>query len=402
LVPTSQREWTQFLGRTARQDRRGQFCAVLCNSDYESLTKRYNEALPNTGGLEVVRAVLGWGDRLVADKIKGSSALYNTGLRMNELCEEIFARLPQVLADPVARERLVDICQRYRWMAVREVNEAFARVPGMETGRVMTEAKDMGRPAEPPAAGRMTGSVVMGNFPQPGSVLIPTGSRTSPAPSNVAVPAGPKVVIFCLDWSASMMSRDTGTNLNRFELCSKHVQRILMEQVSENDLVGVVCFGPRVDVICPPTPKSAGGPMLMHKIQALKPSMQGGTCFFDAVAQCLQMMQRPVGLPPDAARWLVCLTDGDDLGSRADNQQGQQVTRMLNLSSLVARLNMMMITVGMLKANNLKIIDSWCERVSMAGGLGKLVAEKNAKDISKAFEVVYECLASEVGGATEC
>jgi len=142
--------------------------------------------------------------------------------------------------------------------------------------------------------------------------------------------------------------------------------------------------------------------MLMQKIQALKPQMQGGTCFFDAVAQCLQMMQRPVGLPPDAARWLVCLTDGDDLGSRTDNQQGQLVTRMLNMGSMIAQLNMMMITVGLLKANNLKIIDSWCQKVSQAGGLGKLVAEKDAKEISKAFEVVYECLASEVGGSNEC
>merc|ERR1719189_2258644 len=105
----------------------------------------------------------------------------------------------------------------------------------------MTEAKDMGRPAEPPTAGRMTGSVVMGSTP--GSVLIPNGGRNAAVPANVGVPAGPKVVIFCLDWSASMMSRDTGTPLTRFDMCLKHVQRILIEQVSDNDLVGVVCFG---------------------------------------------------------------------------------------------------------------------------------------------------------------
>lgn len=42
-VPTSQREWTQFLGRTARQDRRGQFCAVLCEADYSALSAKFGE-----------------------------------------------------------------------------------------------------------------------------------------------------------------------------------------------------------------------------------------------------------------------------------------------------------------------------------------------------------------------
>lgn len=391
LVPTSQREWTQFLGRTARQDRRGQFCAVLCSSDYEAISKRYNEALPNTGKLEAIRTILTWGDRLVADKIRGSAALYNCGLRINELCEQIFGRLAHILNDPASRERLVDICQRYRWMSVREVNDAFTRIPGMDPSRVATEARDMGRPSEPPLAGRAGTAAI------PGSVGMP-GSASVPLPGN---PSVPKTVFFCLDWSASMMSRDTRTPLSRFEMCVKHVQRILHEQVSDRDLVGVVCFGPKVDIIVPPTMKSAGGRVLTSKIQALRPQTSGGTCFFDAVAACLQMMHKPGLLPPDASRWLVCLTDGDDLGSRRENAQGQMVTHMLN-SGASSHLNMVMITVGSLRANNLKVIDNWCEQVSASGGLGRHVSEKDAAAIAKAFEVVAECLAAEVGGATEC
>jgi cell division inhibitor SulA len=147
--------------------------------------------------------------------------------------------------------------------------------------------------------------------------------------------------------------------------------------------------------------KSTGGRVLTSKIQALRPQTAGGTCFFDAVAQCLQMMHRPGLVPPDASRWLICLTDGDDLGSRRENSQGQMVTHMLN-SGASAHLNMVMITVGSLKAGNLKVIDNWCEQVSMSGGLGRHVSEKDAAAIAKAFEVVVECLATEVGGATEC
>eukprot|EP00434_Breviolum_minutum_P010950 symbB.v1.2.009656.t1/scaffold593.1/size185935/7 len=111
VVPTSQREWTQFLGRTARQDRRGQFCAVLCAKDYATLSSKYKEPMPQGGcGLEPVQMVLHWGDLETAERIKGSAALYNCGVRVNELCEEVFGKRQKLLRDPAARERLVDVC----------------------------------------------------------------------------------------------------------------------------------------------------------------------------------------------------------------------------------------------------------------------------------------------------
>merc|ERR1719464_86160 len=103
-------------------------------------------------GLDVIGCILGWGDRLVAEKIQSSAALYNTGMRMNEVCEEIFARKPELLSNFEHRECLVDACQRYRWMSVREVDEAFARIPGLEPARIHSQAVDMGRPSEPEVA----------------------------------------------------------------------------------------------------------------------------------------------------------------------------------------------------------------------------------------------------------
>merc|ERR1719305_1063867 len=64
-----------------------------------------------------------------------------------------------------------------------------------------------------------------------------------------------KVVVFCLDWSASMMSQDTGTKFTRFGICVDRVQKILREQVRDQDLVGVVGFGANFQTVIPPTQK---------------------------------------------------------------------------------------------------------------------------------------------------
>eukprot|EP00931_Biecheleriopsis_adriatica_P045170 TRINITY_DN25892_c0_g1_i2.p1 TRINITY_DN25892_c0_g1~~TRINITY_DN25892_c0_g1_i2.p1 ORF type:complete len:1704 (-),score=338.00 TRINITY_DN25892_c0_g1_i2:137-5248(-) len=380
VVPTSRREWTQFLGRTARQDCRGQFCCVLCAADYQHFHKKYGQALPADGGLEVVETILGWGDKEASERIRGTAALYNCGVRANELCEDVFGNKASILEDSSSRERLVEICQRLRWMSVRELDGAFKQLPGFDPAQVPTEARDLGRPAEP-----------IGGLATPGS------GRWS---NLVASP--PKVVVFCLDWSASMRSRDTGTPLSRFETCMERMRRILREQIRDRDVVSLVVFGPTVQVILPLMQKGQAGAMLESRLGGLRPQAAGGTCFFDAVALCLQMLSQPgPPAPPEAKRWLVCLTDGDDLGSRPQNAQGQMVTSIL-ATSPPANLSMVMITVGALKSINAQIIESWVERVRARSGMGRLLLEKDAASIAKAFDVVAEYLAAEVGGATEC
>lgn len=385
LVPTSQREWTQFLGRTARQDRRGQYCAVLCSKDYTAQASKFKEQLPDRStGLEAVRAILNWGDRETMERIRGSAALYNCGVRMNELCEEVFGKKSALLKDPAAREKLVDVCQRMRWMSVAEIDQAFARLPAFEPVKVPTEARDLGRPEVAPTA--------------------PAGIPGTPMGSTRALPnsGAPKVVMFCLDWSASMKSNDTRTHLNRFQTCVQCILRILQDQVRDNDLVGVVCFGPDVQTIIPPTPKGVGGSQLHTRIAGLQPANAGGTCFYDAVLECLRVLGQPQLAPADALRWLVCLTDGDDLGSSRPNARGELVNNMLASGKAPAGLNMVMITVGALKTENVRVIQSWVKHVKTQGGEGAHLGDKDASGIAKAFEVVAEFLATEVGGATEC
>lgn len=312
-----------------------------------------------------------------------TAALYNSGLRMNELCEEVFGRKPNVLEDPKARECLVEACQRFRWMSVKDVDEAFKQLPNFDPTKIVSEARDLGRPA----GGSSSSSSHL--------AFIGPKSLTRLGPKSAIAP---KAVMFCLDWSASMMSKDTGTSLSRFEICLASVQRIMKQQVRDHDLVSCVVFGPDVRVIFPPTPKGLGGQMMESRIAGLRPSTAGGTRFFDAVAQCLHLLK--TSAPADAVRFLVCLTDGDDLGSQPQNARGEFVTRMLCEGSQ-KQLNLLVVTVGPLQAVNIQIIKSWTERVAQAGGVGKHIPEKDAATIGKAFDVVAECLA-EVGGAVEC
>merc|ERR1740123_2108922 len=77
VIPSSQRDWVQFLGRTARQDRRGQFCPIICSADYSELSAKYGGSLVS-GSLDSITAILTWGDKEAARRIQSSAALYNT------------------------------------------------------------------------------------------------------------------------------------------------------------------------------------------------------------------------------------------------------------------------------------------------------------------------------------
>jgi len=402
--------WVERHGRIG-----GQFCVVLCAADYASLQAKYGQPLPNSGGLEAIESIISWGDREAAERIRGSAALYNCGVRVNELCVEVFSRHPHLLHEPASRERLVDICQRLRWMSVQEVDVAFANMRGVNPANVPTEARDLGRPVEPSRSrepsGRLSltsGTGASVSIPSPHTptakrlVSVAITSTPKMGPQDLLHPHGPpKVVMFCLDWSLSMMSQDTGTHLSRFATCQACVQRILTEQVIDHDLVGCVVFGASVETVVPPTPKGLGRGRIGARIASLQAQTLGGTCFFDAVLQCIQQLGLPGLAPMGAPRWLVCLTDGDDLGSRRENARGEQVCKMLEVG-MPANLNMIMITVGRLKETNLRVIDCWVDQVTAAGGFARHLSERTATAIQQSFEEVAECLALDVGGATEC
>lgn len=206
-----------------------------------------------------------------------------------------------------------------------------------------------------------------------------------------------------------MMSRDTGTPLTRFQTCVQSVVQILEAQVHAKDLVGIVGFGPKVVTVLEPLQKGKGGMKIAAKIREIEPAKHGGTAFFDAVATCINMLNQQLywqragqSNMKDGGKWLVCLTDGDDIGSRPTNANGEVVTDMLQKGSNT-NLNMMMITVGKLKEKNIRVIDQWMSTLNATGGMGRHILQKDAGAIGQAFEVVADCLAAyDVGGAIEC
>jgi len=385
-IPSSQRDWVQYLGRTARQDRKGQFCAVLNSGDYSDLTSKYNQQLPP--GLDAIQAVLRWADMDIADRIKKSAALYNCGVRMNEICEIVFGKKPEILTDPPCRELMVEVCQRLRYMSIKEIDDHLSRIPGLQPTSIRTEARDLGRPAEPPQVAVVPASA--------------RGVRGSIAGTSGEQAAVAKVVIFALDWSASMMSNDTGNGKSRWTTCLDCVKRIMKDQVKDQDYLGVVGFGPTVETVIPVQKKPAASKVLQTKLPALQPKMAGGTAFYDAISDSLGQLSMKGTAPASVPKWLICLTDGDDIGSKRENMNGELVARLLQ-AGIPPNLNMVMITVGKLKDKNTKIIDSWIDSVASRGGFAQHMRDTNAAQITESFEAVAEVLvAADVGGATEC
>mmetsp|Transcript_16583 Transcript_16583/g.30742 ORF Transcript_16583/g.30742 Transcript_16583/m.30742 type:complete len:1467 (+) Transcript_16583:61-4461(+) len=402
IVPESQRDWVQFLGRTARQDRKGQWCAVLCSADYEALSQKYRRVLTGGNDLLAIDTILSWGDKECTERIQGSAALHNCGVRVNELCEEIFGRRAKLLEDFSVREAVVSVCQSYRYMSVRDIDNAFAQIPGFVPADVPTEAIDLGPAATQQRVPYGSARMVSSDRRSIGRPNQAGYSMTMPAvPGSMgALGPTPKMVVFCLDYSTSMLSRDTGTGLNRFETCIQCVQNILRDQVKDCDMVGIVGFGADVRTVVFPTVKGNGLSKISAELSRLTPSMQGGTCFFDAVSACVQSMGLSAVAPLQWPRWLVCLTDGDDVGSKRGNMRGEEVTKVLD-SGTIQNLNMVVITVGRFKDENVRVIDTWVGKVESSGGMARHVSEKDAAKIEMAFEVVAEFLAADVGGAQE-
>lgn len=115
----------------------------------------------------------------------------------------------------------------------------------------------------------------------------------------------------------------------------------------------------------------------------------------------LELVNHLNQIPGDAQRYLICLTDGDDLGSNPQNARGELVTQLLSTSAS-KYLNLLAVTVGPLKPVNMQVIKSWVQRVGAAGAVGRLFSERDAATIAKAFEMVAEYIAAEVGGTVEC
>lgn len=105
-IPDSEREWTQWKGRTARNDNLGQYAVVLSETDrlfkgqhatflsceaIEGKPHRYKEGLINK--------LLGIGDQQTAAKLLKNKPDIDRGVRMNQVCDAYYRKFPRASGD---------------------------------------------------------------------------------------------------------------------------------------------------------------------------------------------------------------------------------------------------------------------------------------------------------------
>ena len=141
LIVTSvpqEREWTQWKGRTARQDRRGQFAVMMCQEDPPFAKGSVTGVLP---GIEqqdtLIETLLEEADKANFKKIEENRKGLDTGRHLAEVCDKYYRKYRREThewpapewreKDRILRDQLL---QKGRSLTVREI-EAGARKLGL-------------------------------------------------------------------------------------------------------------------------------------------------------------------------------------------------------------------------------------------------------------------------------
>ena len=105
-IPVNRREWIQWLGRTARQDKSGQYAIVLDSQDElyikveEKNTQEDLEGMDaRTLGEKMVKDLLEARDEDVEEKLNKLGSTLDRGIKMNELCEAFYSKYGNSDAD---------------------------------------------------------------------------------------------------------------------------------------------------------------------------------------------------------------------------------------------------------------------------------------------------------------
>jgi len=343
-IPKCSRDWTQYLGRTARQDRRGQWFAVLSRRDYAEDEKRSGRALQPQTAVEVI---LGWGSADTQARLQEVHGQYHRGVRLNELSEEVARR--GLLEDPRGREVMVRLCSEYGHMSIAQIDALAAQIPGLEPAAIKSAATEVGSEANAPA-----------------SVCL---SRS---------------IIFLIDRSSSMLSQDAGGK-TRFDVCRSCILDIFEKQLDDLDSLGLYTFETQVRESFPLTKKCTNRECIKAAIHGLPPP-HGLTRMFDGVLECLQRLQRSGSGP----KFLVTLTDGDDNQSK-EQPNGEKVTALLRAG--IPGLSLIFVTCGGdLKPRTLELVRYWAQLVKSSGQIGAHISARNPTQLREAFAAVAELI----------
>lgn len=308
------REWTQWKGRTARQDKRGQYRVVL-SKESELLASETETRKAKLDSLAALKAKLDRGEFEAAIDHLTSSIDSSVG-----------GRLQEFRAKQARGVWLSQLCELYYETHKREIKKPW---PFLEEDKLFSKLLvDMNYYE----SGKEISEAVKEKFPKfdlKGPPLhwdqFPQGFGI-PGSSCVQLRPQPNTLMFVIDVSASMSIAETksdGKKESRIRTVHESIKNIIKESVSGDDKVGLMVFGPSVTVVLEPQTVKDNDVMINTQLDGILEGFEmllkrfhagdqeefrkkhGGTAFFTAVHDaCLNFDGPPV--------WIIALTDGED------------------------------------------------------------------------------------------
>lgn len=131
-IPDSEREWIQFLGRTARHDHPGQYAVILNREDYkDALGSESGE------GVDVEKKVLGLINKITAEKLGEAENQLERGTLMHELTGIFWKWVKSTKeADKTKMDKFfkwVDLCEDFSGRTVDDIRKTYNE---LKAGRV--------------------------------------------------------------------------------------------------------------------------------------------------------------------------------------------------------------------------------------------------------------------------
>merc|ERR1712187_606987 len=238
------------------------------------------------------------------------------------------------------REVMVDLCNRYSYMSLAQIDEAASKIDGLRVSNIPTNAMEVGVDKE--------------NVASAEQVLVVD------APRSIAV---------LLDRSASMCSRDANGS-SRFDVCRDCITDIFEKKVDDHDFIGLYTFENHVCESFPLTEKGPNHQRLASLIRNL-PAPDGLTRFYDGVQECLQVLQ----------------------GSSTQSKM---------LRDGIPGLNLIVITCGSsIKPSTQQSIQQWTNTVQAGGSIGMYIPAERPAELVNVFAKVADIIGMDGDGECE-
>lgn len=362
------REWIQWAGRTARQDRPGQFVVILSKQDPpfvgdQSYISKF-EAISDAD--ERIKDLTTLKDKHIKTTLQKFSSDQAKGAWLNELSQKYYEEYPRDQSEPWPSSSHGKQDQKMSGMLMRVYRDgAHIRATAKSTFPVLQELEG------PPAGwGVKENAKFSGGWLPSNKALVfvlDVSHSMNYLPSGVG---GRPITVEC---PAGMGPGDTFTavandgvsytlrvpehhsrvsgpcTLNytiasgelKLKTCKDSIKVIIQKNVASDDRVGLVSFADdvRTDITIGEK-ASIGESQVLSTLSSLE--TRGATAFYSAVLEGLNLLVRDTDPDSmDRQKWCVALTDGTD-----NKSKGSDIDEALTLLARTPNLNLALITIG--------------------------------------------------------